>query len=157
MNNAVLLDTSFLIRLLNDDNSLNANAEGYYKYFLENNIAMVVSTIAIAEYCVRGSYSDLPLKNIQVLPFNFTHALKTGEFAKVVFENKDKIKSKDRNIIPNDTKLFAQAEYENSINYIISSDLESQKIFNLLKERKLLNCHFIDLNMPFKEYFNQLF
>jgi len=32
---SVLLDTSFLIRFLNDSDKLFKNAEGYFKYFLE--------------------------------------------------------------------------------------------------------------------------
>ena len=44
---SVFLDTSFLIRLLNNDDFLHKNALGYYKYFLEHDIILKVSTIAI--------------------------------------------------------------------------------------------------------------
>jgi len=37
---SVLLDTSFLIRFLNDSDKLFKNAEGYFKYFLEKEIVM---------------------------------------------------------------------------------------------------------------------
>jgi len=59
MSHSVLLDTSFLIRLLNPDSELHENAKGYFKYFLDKDIVMKVSTISIAEYCVRGSIDDL--------------------------------------------------------------------------------------------------
>ncbi len=85
MKRSVLLDTSFFIRLLNDEDPLHLNAVGYFKYFLENEIALKVSTISIAEYCVLGALEDLPLKNIQILPFNLKDAEKTGEFAKIIF------------------------------------------------------------------------
>tara|TARA_R110000751_G_scaffold161356_4_gene267442 strand:+ start:39561 stop:39773 length:213 start_codon:yes stop_codon:yes gene_type:complete len=62
MKHSVLLDTSFFIRLLNDEDSLHTNAVGYFKYFLENDIVLKVSTISIAEYCVLGKLGDLPLK-----------------------------------------------------------------------------------------------
>lgn len=62
MEHCVLLDTSFFIRLLNDQDPLHLNAVGYFKYFLENEIALKVSTISIAEYCVLGELGDLPLK-----------------------------------------------------------------------------------------------
>jgi len=84
MKHSVLLDTSFFIRLLNDEDPLHKNAVGYYRYFLENEIILKVSTISIAEYCVLGTLDDLPLNNIQILPFNLKHAEKTGEFAKVL-------------------------------------------------------------------------
>jgi len=71
---------------------------------------MIVSTIAIAEYCVGGDVHELPLKNIQILPFNLNHSQKTGEFAKIAFQAKNNgiLQVNKRVIIPNDTKLFAQ-------------------------------------------------
>jgi len=87
MKHSVLLDTSFFIRLLNDEDELHENALSYYKYFLENDIVLKVSTISIAEYCVFGKLEDLPLKDIQIVPFNLIHAKKTGEFAKIIFSH----------------------------------------------------------------------
>lgn len=58
----VLLDTSFFIRLLNEEDPLHNNALGYFRYFLEHDFVIKISTIAIAEYCVRGEVSELPLK-----------------------------------------------------------------------------------------------
>jgi len=40
----------------------------------DNNIILEVSTISIAEYCVRGSLDELPLMNVQIIPFNLDHA-----------------------------------------------------------------------------------
>ena len=89
MKHSVLLDTSFFIRLLNDEDPLHLNAKGYFKYFLEKEIALKVSTISIAEYCVVGKLEELPLRNLQILPFNLKDAERTGEFAKIIFkENK---------------------------------------------------------------------
>lgn len=109
MKHSVLLDTSFFIRLLNDEDPLHSNAVGYFKYFLENEIALKVSTISIAEYCVLGRLEDLPLKNVQIVPFNLKDAEKTGEFAKIIFsQNKINVEQlSPRAIIPNDSKLFA--------------------------------------------------
>lgn len=71
---------------------------------------MKVSTIAIAEYCVRGKIDELPLRNLLIITFNINHAIKAGEFAKILFAEKDKLADiKQRTIIPNDVKLFAQA------------------------------------------------
>jgi hypothetical protein len=60
--NAVLLDTSFFLRFLNDTDPLFKNADGYFRYFLEKEIVMLISTISIAEYCVGGDVHELPLK-----------------------------------------------------------------------------------------------
>ncbi len=110
MPKSVLLDTSFFLWFLNDEDPLFKNADQYFKYFIDNEINMMISTISIAEYCVGGDIHELPLRNLQIVPFNLEHAKRTGEFARIIFKNKDKLKLKERNIIPNDTKLFAQAD-----------------------------------------------
>ena len=141
---SVLLDTSFFIRFLNDEDPLFENAMEYYKYFISNEIKMFISTISIAEYCTGGSINELPLKNLAILPFNLNHSIKTGEIAKIVFNKKGKLKIKERNIIPNDSKLFSQADVELNILYYLSSDTESIKIYTLLKsENENLRFNFI--------------
>ena len=104
---SVLLDTSFFIRLLNSEDPLHENAKGYYKYFLEEEIKMKISTISIAEYCVKGDITDLPLKNLMILPFNYDHGQKAGAFAKTIYEirNKEKLVITPRILIPNDKTL----------------------------------------------------
>ncbi len=153
---SVLLDTSFFLRFLNDSDPLFKNADDYFRYFLQKEITMMVSTISIAEYCVGGDVHELPLRNLQIVPFNLDHSKRTGEFAKIVFQNKGKLKLKERNIIPNDTKLFAQADGERTIEFYLSSDTESCKIFNLLKQEASPKFQFIDLNTPYNETFGLL-
>ncbi len=150
---SVLLDTSFFLRFLNDESPLYNNADRYFRYFIQNEITMMVSTISIAEYCVGGDIQELPLKNLQIVPFNLDHSKRTGEFAKIVFQNKQKLKLNERNIIPNDTKLFAQADCEKSVEFYLSSDTESLKIYNLLKQSINPKFQFIDLNTPYNEIF----
>lgn len=152
----VLLDTSFFIRFLNDADSLFKNSEGYYKYFLQKEIPMFVSTISIAEYCVIGNINELPLKDLQIVPFNLSHSKRTGEFARIVFSNKGKLNLQNRNIIPNDTKLFAQADVEINIGYYLSSDVESKKIYTLLVREEKPKFQFIDLNNKYSEVFGIL-
>lgn len=154
---SVLLDTSFFIRFLNDEDPLFKNAMAYYKYFISKEVRMLISTISIAEYCTGGTIDELPLRNLAILPFNLNHAIKTGEIAKSVFTHKGKLKLKDRNIIPNDSKLFSQADTEKNILFYLSSDTESKKIFNFLREgNSHLRFDFIDLNIPPNEYFSYL-
>lgn len=153
----VLLDTSFFIRFLNDADPLFINALEYYKYFLREEIKMYISTISIAEYCVGGSITELPLRTLAILPFNLNHAEKTGEIARTVFAKKSKLQLSNRNLIPNDSKLFSQADVEKTILYYLSSDSESNKIYKLLKEEnQKLNFKFIDLKTPANEFFGFL-
>lgn len=156
MHKSVLLDTSFFLRFLNDQDPLFKNADGYFRYFINEGIAMVISTISIAEYCVGGNLNELPLKNLKILPFNLDHSKRTGEFAKIVFQNKGKLKLNERNLIPNDTKLFAQADCEESIEYYLTSDTESLKIYNLLKKETNPRFQFINLITPHYQTFGVL-
>ncbi len=153
---AVLLDTSFFIRFLNDSDPLFENADGYFRFFLHKEIVMMISTISIAEYCVGGDIHELPLRNLQIVPFNLDHSKKTGEFAKIVFQNKGKLKLTERNIIPNDSKLFAQADCEKAVEFYLSSDTESLKIYKLLKQETSPKFQFIDMNIPYNETFGVL-
>lgn len=155
---AVLLDTSFFIRFLNDSDPLFKNADGYFRYFLQKEITMMISTISIAEYCVGGDVHELPLRNLQIVPFNLDHSKRTGKFAKIAFNAKrnGKIDIANRNIIPNDTKLFAQADCEKAIEFYLSSDSESLKIYNLLRQETAPKFQFIDLNTPYNETFGLL-
>lgn len=158
MKRSVLLDTSFFIRLLNDEDPLHLNAVGYFKYFLENEIALKVSTISIAEYCVLGALEDLPLKNIQILPFNLKDAEKTGEFAKIIFSeniiNEEKLSP--RAIIPNDSKLFAQSDLDKTITHFLTSDVRSKNTLALLKRRTNPKFELISIDVPYTETFGVL-
>lgn len=153
---AVLLDTSFFLRFLKENDPLFINADKYFRYFIEKDILMMISTISVAEYCVGGNVQELPLKNLQVVPFNFDHAIRAGEFAKIIFANKQGLNLKQRNIIPNDTKLFAQADVEPRIEFYLSSDTESIKVFNLLRQQSQPKFQFLDLHIPYSEAFGVL-
>lgn len=158
MKHSVLLDTSFFIRLLNDEDKLHNNALGYYKYFLENEITLKVSTITIAEYCVLGKITDLPLTNIQILPFNLKEAQRAGEFANILFtENKVSITSlHPRAIIPNDSKLFAQADIDKTIIYFVTSDVRSKSTLKMLKNGLIPKFEIISIDVPFSDTFGIL-
>ena len=158
MKDSVLLDTSFFIRLLNDEDPLHSNTVGYYKYFLENEIALKVSTITIAEYCVLGKLEDLPLKNVQIVPFNLKDAEKTGEFAKIIFaENKvNEEKLSPRAIIPNDSKLFAQCDLDKTISHFVTSDVRSKNTLASLKKGINPKFDIISIDIPHTETFGIL-
>jgi len=155
---SVLLDTSFFIRLLDDEDDLHENAKGYFKYYLENDIVMKISTISVAEYCVVGDIDELPLKNLHIIPFNIDHSKRTGEFANTIFKEKknQNIKIKQRILIPNDSKLFAQADLDKDIESFVTADSESSKTIALLKAKLEVRFNFIDINSPFHESYGIL-
>lgn len=157
MKHSVLLDTSFFVRLLNDDDPLHTNAKGYFRYFLENEVVLKVSTISIAEYCVRGKVDELPLRNIQIVPFNLNHAVRTGQFAAVIFEDNKLSPGKisPRAIIPNDSKLFAQADLDQSVSHFITSDTRSKSTYSALKTQMSPKFEIVDIAKPYNESFSK--
>lgn len=147
---SVLLDTSFFLRLFDTNSPLHENAKAYYKYFLEHDIIIKISTIAIAEFCVKGEVTDLPLRNMQIIPFNFDHAQQAGKFFQIIWRRKKELGAiiTPRCVVPNDTKMFAQADIDTTIESFISADSEAFKIYTLLVNGIQPRFNFIDINTP---------
>lgn len=154
---SVLFDTSFFIRLLNDADPLHRNAVGYFKYFAEHGYCLKISTIAIAEFCVAGELTDLPMRCLQTVSFNYNHAERAGKFTKLVFKERETTNNElPRKVVPNDSKMFAQADVEPDIEYFVSSDSKAKKIIELLNKNTKLNFKFVDINIPHTSVFGEL-
>lgn len=108
----IFFDTSFFIRLYKTDDPDHKNAKTYWRRFRENDCAFFLSTIVAAEFGTGGAIKKLPYKYVTVLPFNLNHAERAAALAMVAFENKRKgvVALENRVVIPNDTKILAQAE-----------------------------------------------
>lgn len=158
MSESVLLDTSFFLRFLNDEDPLFLNADNYFRYFLSKDIEMLVSTVSIGEYCVGGSVDELPLRNLKILPFNYNHSIKASVFGRILFQKRKigQLEVSKRVIIPNDVQLFSQADIEENVLYYLTSDTESIKLYNSIKEELSINFEIIDLNNPHTEVFGLL-
>jgi hypothetical protein len=87
---------------------------------------------------------------LKVLPFDLNHAFTAGYLMHGVYEEKQKRGAKFpmRSIVPNDTKMFAQAHYETDIQYFVSSDSEAKKIYEILPEHNFI---FVDISKNFIE------
>ncbi|MFK8005720.1 MAG: PIN domain-containing protein [Saprospiraceae bacterium] len=154
----VFLDTSFMIRLLNSNDSDHKNALQYFKRFRDNDSKIYFSTIAVAEYSVGANPETLPYPFLTLIPFNFDHAKLTAIFAKATFDAKKRgsIELEHRVIIPNDTKLMAQAEVL-KIDLFIARDKNCITVYNFLKEEGLTSFEYLDLRKPPNEFFEELF
>jgi len=155
---SVILDTSFMIRLLSESEELHSSALRYFKYFIDEEVPMYFSTVSIAEYCVKGDFDDLPFQNIRVLPFNIFHAKEAGKFAKALFEARRRgiIDISDRLIIPNDSKIFAQGAYEDDIRYFVTADSKSKKNIEVIKTDCNAKIEHLDIHKPCNETFGML-
>lgn len=140
------LDTNFLISLLDSKHMHNKNANDYFEVFLRNGVQLYTSTIAVAEYCVKGQVTDLPLRNLKVMAFDLRDAVETGKFRKLILENKGQLLHLDKKTIPDDTKLLAQAE-NLGVDCFVSADVGCNKAYTFLKKQNLVYYHFFDLNV----------
>ena len=143
------VDTGFLIRLLDENHTQHNNAVEYTNYLLEKGFIIRVSTIVIAEYCVKGEYDDLPTKNFLPSPFNAMHAVKAGSFGKILYKEKSKwVQEKgDRAFLKNDAKIMAHVEADKA-NWYVTFDRESKKLYDVLRQHKMVSFQFIDANLP---------
>lgn len=153
LKSAVMLGTSFLICLLNEEEKLHTAAVGYFKFLLDSGLELLVRTIAVAEYCVRGKLEELPLANLRIVPFNLPHASCAGECARVAFEQRALVS--ERRIIPNDCKLFAQAHVE-GVSYFLTSDARALNVYKVLQDELKHRYQFIDSSIPPNEAFGTL-
>lgn len=126
MNNSVLLDTSFLISLVDANRKHHDKAKEYYKYFLDNKIAMVLSAIVTSEFCIKQPITDLPLANFRPLPFNIPDSYHISS----LFEEKFKNVKNDisRVSVKDDYKIVSQCNF-NKITYLITED---EPLYNML-------------------------
>ena len=151
------VDTGFLIRFVKSDEKLNQNAEEYYRYCLERQIPIYCSTIAIAEYCVKGQLNQLPLKDLRVIPFNINHAARAGDLMRITFAKRNKsVEEYSRVSATNDVKMFAQVDIETTIDTFLTVDQEAIKLYNSIKTEASLQFQIIDLNIPRHIIFGEL-
>ena len=102
---AFLVDTSFLITLADPTRPNHGTAKAYFLEALLRGTPMYLSVIAAAEFQVRQSVTDLPLRNFEVLPFNIDHAMTTG----LLMRELSRDTQDDRTAVKDDIKLIAHA------------------------------------------------
>lgn len=153
----VLLDTGFLIRLMKVDDPLSPNAKAWLRELLDRKVPLYLSTIVIAEWCVKGSLDQLPVRNMRVLPFNVDHALRAGPFSGSLLAMREKGSTDERAVVLNDVKLLAQAEATVSISHILTKDGGFRsRIAQLTGAGHVVSTRILDLNVPMAEMLGRL-
>ncbi len=96
------------------------------------------------------------LRNLQILPFNFNHAVSAGEIMSIIKARKGVPTGIERIVVINDVKLFAQADIGAEIDKYLTSDTESRKLYDAAKTNCGLSFSFIDIKIPCHEAFGFL-
>lgn len=154
---SILLDTSFCIRLLKNNDALHQNAKDYFKYFLDQKVEIYLSSIVIAEYSVKDDANNLPLEFVKIVPFDFFDGRTAGEFHSILINNKEQVANIERNIIKDDCKLLAQI-FNRKIGAYITNDKKSfGQIFQPIQKAKGFSIALLDLEIPLKDFTGMLF
>jgi len=122
MNNSVVLDTGFLISLVDRNRPCHETAKEYYKYFLENEISMLLPTVVASEFALKQPITDLPLRNFRILPFNLNEATKSAMLNAFYYRKQDSVGQRDS--VKDDFKIMAQAD-EQKAGFLITEDVST--------------------------------
>jgi predicted nucleic acid-binding protein len=79
MTPAALLDTSFLISLVDSARPNHTVAVKYYRLMLADAVPMYFSAIVAAELSIKQPIVDFPLRNFRTVPFSIPHAIEAGK------------------------------------------------------------------------------
>lgn len=108
MNLSILLDSSYVVTLVDSSRKNHLHAKNYYKHLLQIGAAIHLSTIAISELSVRHDIRTLPMGNFRVLPFSARHGIEAGRLWNLLKREESDV----RHVVRDDVKLIAQASIE---------------------------------------------
>jgi hypothetical protein len=121
MTAAVLLDTSYLISLVDAKRPHHQIAAKYYRQMLDESLPMYFSAIVAAEFGIKQPITDLPLQKLRHLPFNIPHGQRAAQLWTALGARND---GTQRHVARDDIKLIAQACHED-IAFILTEDASS--------------------------------
>jgi len=147
MRNGAVLDTGFLITLVDANRPCHEDAKAYYRHFLENSIPMYLPTIVVSEFSVKQPITDLPLHNFQVLPFNLFDAIRCAGLNMTTYRTQ--IGEGQRDAVKDDFKIIAHAE-ENDAAFLVTEDSNTMSRYcERLIHDGVIRIRVIELSMGF--------
>jgi hypothetical protein len=151
MNNMTVLDTGFLISLVDKNRSFHQAARSYYKYFLEHGIVMLLPTVVVAEFSIVQPVSDLPLRNFRVLPFNLPEAVKCAELNAHHYRGQLQVGQRDS--VKDDFKIIAQAVVQQARLLVTEDESTLCRYCERLKSDNKIGFRLVKLSAGFDEAF----
>lgn len=118
MTASALLDTSFLISLVDKSRPNHQTAAQFYRLMLEEQVPMYFSAIVAAEFSIKQPITELPLKNFRSIPFNVPHAQVAGQLWNQLWSQDD---GTPRHVARDDVKLIAQACHD-GVPFVLTED-----------------------------------
>ncbi len=149
-----ILDTCFLIALVNSANPFHKTAKAYNQYFLTNNVVMFIPTIVVSEFNQLATIAPLiQTGNYRQLSFSYRDALAVGEVAfhlglttrGVMADSED---GEKRAEIKDDIKILGQVKHRGA-DYLITSDDGIFGRCSRLNKSDVLTCTPISIKQSF--------
>ena len=156
---SAMLDTSFFLRLLDEEDQLYSTAYQCFKELCERNVKLYISTIAISEYCVQNEIDSLPLRNLRIIPFNVDHAIMAGKMNAEKIHQRSLGNAPDdkRYVVINDIKMMAQVSVER-IDFFVTCDTNARKTYDIILNASEHKFHFVDIRKDSLQFiFNDIF
>jgi hypothetical protein len=150
MNNMAVVDTGFLISLVDRNRPFHQAARSYYKYFLEHGVVMLLPTVVVAEFSIVQPVTDLPLRNFRVLPFNLPEAVKCAELNAHHYRGELQ-NAGQRDSVKDDFKIIAQAVVQQARLLITEDETTLCRYCERLKSDGKIGFRVVKLSAGFDE------
>lgn len=150
----VLIDTCFLIALLDRNSEWFKSAKTYHEYFIKNGIEMCIPSIVVSEFNQLTTIAPLiETQNYRIITFTYNDAIAVGDVAfhlgLTARSYKESAETeKQRAELKDDIKILGQVKFRN-FDYIISSDEQILKRCEKLKKSGIVSCSPISIRQSF--------
>ncbi len=142
----ILVDTNFLISLVNKEDANHENAKNYFKKIIEDGGVLYISSIVWSELHKNRECIFEIIHNFKFSIFRRLDAEKVWE----IFDKDEFSKSVAKSGLKDDYKIIAQALSQN-FDAVLTADV------NFAKIAKNKSLEVIDFNISVREYLGQLF
>lgn len=145
---SVLLDTCFLISLLDANRPNHEAAKAYFKFWNEEDTTMYVSVVTICEYCVKTDIPETVLSKLVPIPFLYEDAICCSTLIRGQIQC-PRPTDTARDAIKDDYKIIAHAVRMNCT-AIVTEDFNSMVPFcQRLYDAKVIPVKPFKLESPF--------
>jgi len=147
MRSGAVLDTGFLITLVDGNRDAHEAAKRYYRHFLESGVPLYLPTVVASEFGIKQPITDLPLHNFKVLPFNLLESIRCADLNYSYYREKDGLGQRDA--VKDDFKIIAQAEEQEAM-FLLTEDANTMSAYcRLLQDERKIAFKVIELSKGF--------
>lgn len=143
---SILVDTCFLISLVNENDALHKNAEDYFRWALDHGMTLLISTISLSEFYEKQEKLEIE-ENFQLIPFGYEEALIQHKY----FPREElKGHSGDEKVVVKDDIKIIASGIARKVDAVLSSNDD----FNVMAADKELKV--INFSTPLSTFLGQL-